>query len=257
MNALTGIFPEAGSPEGAYRARRMEHHAFIALDGVSRSFTESGTVRPVLTGLDFSMTRGQFVALLGRSGAGKSTLLNLMGGLDVPTSGTVRIGDTLVNTLDDDARTLFRRNHLGFVFQSFNLIPTLSVRDNVLLPLQLAGTATPQAVQRAVDLLAEVGLGDREESYPDRLSGGEQQRVAIARALVNEPRLLLADEPTGNLDYRTGRLVMDLLHRLVRETATTMLVVTHDRDFLQASDRITVMREGRIADVSYDEAIAQ
>ena len=235
----------------------MENHAFIELAGVSRSFTESGTVRPVLSGLDFSMMRGQFVALLGRSGAGKSTLLNLMGGLDVPTSGTVRIGDTLVNSLDDDGRTLFRRNHLGFVFQSFNLIPTLSVRDNVLLPLQLAGTATPQAVQRAVDLLAEVGLGDREESYPDRLSGGEQQRVAIARALVNEPRLLLADEPTGNLDYRTGRLVMDLLHRLVRETATTMLVVTHDRDFLQASDRITVMREGRIADVSYDEAIAQ
>ncbi len=246
-----------------------EDGKFVLLEGVYKSFDEHGSPREVLKDLDLTIGKGQFVALLGRSGAGKSTLLNLLGGLDVPTSGAVSVGGMRIDGLGEDARTLFRRSHLGFVFQSFNLIPTLNVLDNLLLPLQLAGReGSPKggrspggsgtsARRRAEWLLEEVGLADRSASWPDRLSGGEQQRVAIARALAAKPMLLLADEPTGNLDYKTGRTVMDLLHRLVRETRTTMLVVTHDRDFLQASDRIVWLHEGRVEEVSLDEATAR
>ncbi len=272
----------------AFRASTMEPNdtedgKFILLEGVSKSYDEHGNRREVLRNLDFSIGKGQFVALLGRSGAGKSTLLNLLGGLDVPTAGRVSVGGQRIDGLGEDERTLFRRRNLGFVFQSFNLIPTLNVMDNLLLPLQLAGKQRgsaaagaqdqavgendhtrndhTQSVQSAPDrarwLLEEVGLADRGASWPDRLSGGEQQRVAIARALAAAPMLLLADEPTGNLDYQTGRTVMDLLHRLVRETHTTMLVVTHDRDFLQASDRIVRLHEGRVQEISIDEATAR
>lgn len=243
---------------------------FVRLEAVCKSYDEHGSRRDVLRDLDFSIGRGQFVALLGRSGAGKSTLLNLLGGLDVPTSGSVSVGGTRIDGLSEDERTLFRRQNLGFVFQAYNLIPTLNVLDNLLLPLELAGRSGPKgrsaaqksghgrsARERAEWLLEEVGLADRGQSWPDRLSGGEQQRVAIARALAAEPLLLLADEPTGNLDYRTGRTVMDLLHRLVRDTRTTMLVVTHDRDFLQASDRIVRLHEGRIEQITLDEATAR
>lgn len=231
---------------------RIPHDDFIALRGVSKSYRENETVREVLKSLDFTIAERAFVALLGRSGAGKSTLLNLLGGLDVPTSGEISVAGNRMDVLDDDARTLFRRQHIGFVFQSYNLVPTLSVLDNVMLPMELAGSRDRT---RAMALLAEVGLGDRHTAWPDRLSGGEQQRVAIARALAHEPMLLLADEPTGNLDYATGRAVMDLLHRLVRETRTTMLVVTHDRDFLQSSDRIVRMHDGQMVDISFDEAV--
>ena len=232
---------------------RIPREDFIALHRVSKSYGDSGAVRDVLKSLDFTIAEGGFVALLGRSGAGKSTLLNLLGGLDVPTSGEIHIAGTRLDVLDDDARTLYRRRNIGFVFQSYNLVPTLNVLDNVMLPMELAGSSDRS---RARELLAEVGLGDRHAEWPDRLSGGEQQRVAIARALAHAPMLLLADEPTGNLDYATGRTVMDLLHRLVRETRTTMLVVTHDRDFLQASDRIVRMHDGRMVDITYDEAVA-
>jgi len=271
----------------AFRANTMEPNdtedgKFILLEGVSKSYDEHGSRREVLRNLDFSIGKGQFVALLGRSGAGKSTLLNLLGGLDVPTAGRVSVGGQRIDGLGEDERTLFRRRNLGFVFQSFNLIPTLNVMDNLLLPLQLAGKqrgsaaagakdraesardraeSAPDSMESAQDrarwLLEEVGLADRGASWPDRLSGGEQQRVAIARALSAAPMLLLADEPTGNLDYQTGRTVMDLLHRLVRETHTTMLVVTHDRDFLQASDRIVRLHEGRVQEISIDEATAR
>lgn len=245
---------------------RIPRQDFIALRSVSKSYGENSAVREVLKSLDFTIAEGAFVALLGRSGAGKSTLLNLMGGLDVPTSGEIHIAGTRLDVQDDDARTLFRRQHIGFVFQSYNLVPTLSVLDNVMLPMELAEStkkgnrgdrqqARRAAADRARALLDEVALGDRHAEWPDRLSGGEQQRVAIARALAHEPMLLLADEPTGNLDYTTGRTVMDLLHRLVRETRTTMLVVTHDRDFLQASDRIVRMHDGRMLDISYDDAV--
>ncbi|NNF04816.1 MAG: ABC transporter ATP-binding protein [Rhodothermales bacterium] len=233
--------------------------SFIELANVVKTYTEGAVSRRVLDALNLEIGRGEFVVLMGRSGAGKSTLLNLIGGLDAPSSGRIRIGDFNIDEMDEEERTLFRRRHLGFVFQAWNLIPTLSVLENVLLPLELAagrsGSPDDRAARRnrALGLLEEVGLGDRGDSYPDVLSGGEQQRVAVVRALIHDPLLLLADEPTGNLDYETGRQVMDLLHDLVRRTNTTMIVVTHDRDFLRASDRILGLRSGRLRTVSPEE----
>lgn len=233
--------------------------SFIQLSEVVKTYTEGSVSRRVLDGLALDVERGEFVVLMGRSGAGKSTLLNLVGGLDAPSSGRIRIGEFDIHDMDEDERTLFRRRHVGFVFQAWNLIPTLTVLENVILPLELAAggraAASDRAVRRnrALGLLRDVGLGDRGDSYPDVLSGGEQQRVAVVRALAHDPLLLLADEPTGNLDYETGRQVMDLLHDLVRRTGTTMIVVTHDRDFLRASDRILGLRSGRLRTVSPDE----
>ncbi len=241
-------------PPPVTSSRAAEHHyavmSFVRLRDLSKSYREGSQERTVLTGIDLEIRKGEFVVLLGRSGAGKSTLLNLMSGIDVPSSGEVIIADTKLDSLSEEKRTRFRRRHIGFVFQSFNLIPTLTVRENVLLPLALEGKTDETAVEQAEHFLEAVGLSDRAGSYPDRLSGGEQQRVAIARALAHEPFLLLADEPTGNLDYHTGRKVMSLLHRLVRQLGTTMLVVTHDREFLEASDRILTLREGRLHVVS-------
>jgi len=237
--------------------------SFILLSDVSKSFTEGAADRHVLEGLDLNVKRSEFVVLMGRSGAGKSTLLNLIGGLDSAAAGRIRIGDFDIHEMDEEERTLFRRQHLGFVFQAYNLIPTLTVLENVILPLELAESGAMAGSRRtsdrgdrrkkAIGLLEDVGLGDRADSYPDVLSGGEQQRVAVVRALIHDPLLLLADEPTGNLDYETGRQVMDLLHDLVRKTGTTMIVVTHDRDFLRASDRVLELRGGQLHAVSPDE----
>ena len=202
--------------------------------------------RVVLKGLDAEVRRGELVVLLGRSGSGKSTLLNIISGIDHPDAGEVVVGDTELTGLTERERTLFRRHHVGFVFQSFNLIPTLTVEENVRLPLELSAWRGADARGRARALLDAVGLGDRARSFPDRLSGGEQQRVAIARALVPEPLLLLADEPTGNLDFETGRQVMALLDRLVRDVGQTLLVVTHDRDLIDAADRVFTLRGGRL-----------
>ncbi len=218
----------------------------VRLHGLTKTYREGEHERTVLRGVDAAIAPGALVVLLGRSGSGKSTLLNLISGIDRPDAGEVVVDGTNLTRLDEQARTRFRRAHIGFVFQAFNLIPTLTVEENVLLPLELNGRNDPAARQRALAFLDEVGLADRAGSFPDRLSGGEQQRVAIARALAHAPRLVLADEPTGNLDYRTGRRVMDLLHRLVRRTGTTMLVATHDRDFLDAADRIFTLHDGRL-----------
>lgn len=226
----------------------------VAIRGLSKSFSEGGTTRTVLAGVDLEIERGQLVVLLGRSGAGKSTLLNLISGLDVPDSGSVKLGGTDLGTLSERERTLFRRRHLGFVFQSFNLIPTLTVLENVMLPLELNGRADDAGEVLAMDYLTKVGLGDRKDSYPDRLSGGEQQRVAIARALVHEPLLILADEPTGNLDFRTGQAVMGIYLELIREQNTTMLIVTHDMDFLDQADRLLEMRDGKVWDADIVES---
>ncbi len=236
--------------------QQLPYMSHVVLERLTRAFREGEGSRSVLRGVDLTIERGEFVALLGRSGAGKSTLLNVISGIDKPTSGSVTIGGRELSSLSENERTLFRRRHIGFVFQSFNLIPTLTVRENVLLPLDLAedqGASTERRA-RALSFLDQVGLGDRGSSFPDVLSGGEQQRVAIARALASEPMLLLADEPTGNLDYETGRQVMDLLHRLATESNTTMLVVTHDRDFLEASDRVYEMRDGALHRVSTVDA---
>jgi len=227
----------------------------VQLNRLTRTFREGERERVVLQGLDLSIRRGGFVVLVGRSGSGKSTLLNLISGIDLPTSGEVIIGGTNLTRLSEQDRTLFRRAHIGFVFQSYNLIPTLTVEENILLPLELNGRTAKAEQQKALSFLERVGLADRADSYPDRLSGGEQQRVAIARALAHEPLLLLADEPTGNLDYETGREVMGILHQLVRQTDTTMLVVTHDRDLLDASDRILKLQRGVLEELTYEQAI--
>ncbi|WP_457652356.1 ABC transporter ATP-binding protein [Rhodocaloribacter sp.] len=226
------------------RAEKAGRDTLVRLRRLTKTYREGERERVVLRGVDAEIERGAFVALVGRSGSGKSTLLNLISGIDRPTGGEVIVGGTNLTRLSEEERTRFRRLHIGFVFQSFNLIPTLTVAENVLLPLELGGRTSAAERDKALAFLDEVGLGDRQGSFPDRLSGGEQQRVAIARALAHDPLLVLADEPTGNLDYDTGRQVMEMLHRLVRKAGTTMLVVTHDRDFLDASDRVFTLRRG-------------
>jgi len=194
------------------------------------------------------MARGEFVVLLGRSGCGKSTLLNLISGIDLPTRGEVLIDGVSITRLSEHERTMFRRRHIGFIFQFFNLIPTLTVEENLLLPLELAGTVGAAAHQLARNLLQQVGLGDRLDSYPDHLSGGEQQRVAIARALVNRPDLLLADEPTGNLDEDTGRRVLELLDQLVHAAGATLIVATHSSEAVRLADRVLTIRDGLLVE---------
>jgi len=216
----------------------------LALQGITKTYSEGPSEREVLQDLSLTIDRGESVVLMGRSGAGKSTLLNLVSGIDLPTSGQIVVDGTDLTGLSETERTLFRRTNIGFVFQSFNLISTLTVIENVLLPLELAGVSLEGARQQAQEVLAHVGLGNRFDSFPDRLSGGEQQRVAVARALAHDPLFVLADEPTGNLDYETGQQVLALLDDLVRETGTTLLVATHDREALDRADRVLHLRGG-------------
>jgi putative ABC transport system ATP-binding protein len=215
---------------------------------VHKSYQEGDQLHAVLHGANASIAGGERVAVLGPSGSGKSTLLNLVSGIDHPDTGRVKVGDTDIGALTERDRTLFRRRDVGFVFQFFNLLPTLTVRENLHLPLELAGLLDRDGRARADDLLASVGLTNRASSFPDRLSGGEQQRVAIARALVHDPGLLLADEPTGNLDEDTGLLVMDLLDELVRSRGTTLVCVTHARALADRMDRILFVDHGRLVD---------
>ena len=234
----------------------------IELVDVHKSYEEGDRTHEVLTGASVTIPAGQRVAILGPSGSGKSTLLNLMSGIDLPDSGTVRIGDTDLGRLSERDRTLFRRDHIGFVFQFFNLLPTLTVLENLLLPLELSGRVGSGASkggrgegrangafspeERARSLLDAVELGSRADAFPDRLSGGEQQRVAIARSLVHEPDLLLADEPTGNLDEDTGERVVEVLESLVSAGSTTLVVVTHSRELAGRMDRILELGHGRL-----------
>jgi len=224
--------------------RPGDKEALVRLRDLTKTYQEGDQERAVLRQLNATIQDGEFVVLMGRSGAGKSTLLNLISGIDRPTAGEVIVGDTTLTTLSEHERTLFRRRHIGFVFQSFNLIPTLTVEENITLPLELSGEVDAARRERALSVLDEVGLRDRADSFPDRLSGGEQQRIAIARALAHDPLLILTDEPTGNLDYDTGRQVLDLLQRLVREHGKTMLVATHDRSMVRAADRVLTLQSG-------------
>ncbi|WP_224246835.1 ABC transporter ATP-binding protein [Hyalangium gracile] len=218
----------------------------VELHDVSKTYAEGEAQREVLSGTRLALHRGEFVVLLGRSGSGKSTLLNLISGIDLPTRGSVRVEGRELSSLTERERTLLRRERIGFVFQAFNLLPTLTVEENVRLPLELTGRTGAEADGRVRELLDQVGLGGRERSFPDRLSGGEQQRVAVARALAHKPPLLLADEPTGNLDEQTGRQVLDLLEGLIRRDNACALVVTHDPDLAVRADRILVMEAGRL-----------
>jgi putative ABC transport system ATP-binding protein len=220
----------------------------VELRKVSKSYREAEVERVVLRDVSVTIASGEIAVLVGRSGSGKSTLLNVIAGIDHPSAGTVLVDGTDLTALDEQARTRFRRRHIGFVFQFFNLIPLLTVEENLLLPLELNGRADPAGVARARVLLERVGLGGRGDSFPDRLSGGEQQRVAIARALVHEPALILADEPTGNLDAETAAGVLELLDTLAREAGRTVLMVTHSREVVGVADRIFTIQRGALVE---------
>jgi putative ABC transport system ATP-binding protein len=222
----------------------------VELLHVGKTYREGDSERAVLSDVSVAIEPGEIVVLVGRSGSGKSTLLNLIAGIDRPTSGRVVVDGTDLTALDEDARTRFRRRRIGFVFQFFNLIPLLSVEENLLLPLELNGKADAAGVARARGLLDRVGLGDRGASRPERLSGGEQQRVAIARALVHDPALILADEPTGTLDAETAAAVLALLDGLAREAGKTVVMVTHSREVVGVADRIFDVQRGRLVEAA-------
>lgn len=220
----------------------------VEMHDLTKTYVEGDETRSVLRKVSASVREGEFVALAGPSGSGKTTLLNLISGIDTPTCGEVQIDSVPVTKLSEKDRTLFRRGNIGFVFQFFNLIPTLNIGENLLLPLQLNHFDKEWSRLRVLDLSEQVGLHDRLDSYPDRLSGGEKQRVAIARALVHDPQLVLADEPTGNLDADTGVSVMSLLDRLVRSSGKTMIAVSHSDMVIGMADRVLAIEDGRLVE---------
>ena len=213
---------------------------------LSKSYWEADQEHVVLNDVNGKVYEGEFVVLFGKSGCGKSTLLNLISGIDAPSLGDILVGGQSLTGMSEDERTLFRRRHIGFVFQSFNLIPTLTVRDNLLLPLELTGRLDNGDRTDMEDMLEELGMAQRMDFYPDKLSTGEQQRVAIARALIHKPAIILADEPTGNLDHDTGQEVLNLLDRLVRRAGRTMIMVTHSREVIGLADRLMTIRDCRL-----------
>ena len=225
----------------------MKKKTHIRLDKVSKIYVEAKKDLTVLNQVDEVFHKGEFICVLGKSGSGKSTLLNLISGIDVPTQGRIIISsdnqDISISDLTEKDRTLFRRRHIGIIFQFFNLIPILNVLENVTLPLELNGNFS---IEVATSLMNRVGLGNRLETYPDKLSAGEQQRVAITRALVHNPSIILADEPTGNLDAETGNLVLAILLEFVQDFGQTLLLVTHDHEIASHADRVLQMTNGKL-----------
>lgn len=219
--------------------------AVVQIRDVTKTYTEGGVTRTILDQVNLDVHEGEFFVLLGKSGSGKSTLLNLVSGIDLVDTGGIRIHDTEITRLNDRQLTLFRRDHIGFVFQFFNLIPALTVLENVMLPLELSGQFE-RARKRGTALLERVGLANRTTAYPDRLSGGEQQRVAIARALVCDPALVLADEPTGNLDEDTGERVLELLLEITRSSGKTLMMATHNPEIVPLADVVCRIHEGKL-----------
>lgn len=199
-----------------------------------------------LRGVDFQIEQGEFVAILGPSGSGKTTLLNCLSGIDSPTEGEIFFDGVEFHRLSEEEKTKFRAQNMGFVFQFFNLIPVLTVLENVELPLRILGQKGKSVTERALEMIKKVGLSGKEDKFPSQLSGGEQQRVAIARALVHNPKIVWADEPTGNLDSETGAAIIELLETIRLENRTTLVVVTHDEKIAQKADRIFLFRDGRI-----------
>jgi putative ABC transport system ATP-binding protein len=214
----------------------------VRLAGVTKAYG----AQLVLDNIDFCTKKGEFVVVIGRSGSGKSTLLNLIGGLDEPDSGSVAFENTRLDRMSETERSLFRRTQVGFVFQFFNLIPTLTVAENIELPLALNGLTKPAIAERIHALLEELGIGDCAGKFPEELSGGEQQRVAIARAVAHEPGIVLADEPTGNLDLETAERVLQLLNETCRRRGATLIMATHGREVVGLADRIVTIRNGRL-----------
>jgi len=242
-------FSLAYPPGQATLGPRTQTENFLFLSELCKSYPEGEQTRVVLHATTLQVSRGEIIAILGKSGSGKTTLLNLISGIDRVDCGEIFIDGLNLTALDDHQRTLFRRQAIGFIFQFFNLIPTLTVWENVTLPLELTGSMPPSGLERARGLLAEVGLSGREKTYPDRLSGGEQQRVAIVRALVHRPVLVLADEPTGNLDEETGKQVLNLLIRLVSASDANLILVTHSAEAAARAGRVFSLREGHLVEI--------
>lgn len=218
----------------------------VQIHGLTKHYDEGGQSRVVLDRINLDIAQGEFFVILGKSGSGKSTLLNLISGIDNADSGQIVIGDTDITALNEKQQTLFRRDKIGIIFQFFNLIPTLTVLENITLPGELRGDNRQRIEQRGRALLERVGLLNRADTYPDRLSGGEQQRVAIARALAHEPMLVLADEPTGNLDEDTGQTILTLLLELTRDAGKTLVMATHNPEILPYADRVCRVHDGKL-----------
>lgn len=220
----------------------MQNDLLLEVHNLTKTYPTGAGTLTVLRDVSFALRAGDSCAIVGPSGSGKTTLLGLCAGLDVATSGSVKLVGTDLASLDEDGRARLRNLHVGFVFQNFQLLPTLTALENVLVPLELRGD--PAGVEHAVELLQKVGLGQRLDHYPAQLSGGEQQRVALARAFVNRPRILFADEPTGNLDGETSKAIVDMLFELNRAAGTALVLVTHDMDLARKAARILQMRSG-------------
>jgi putative ABC transport system ATP-binding protein len=234
--------------EGKDRYRQHDSSAMVVANAVVRDYPSGDDVVHALRGVDLRVDRGQLVAIRGRSGSGKTTLLNLLGGLDRPTSGTVTVDGEVVSAMGESALVAFRRSTVAFIFQAFGLLPILSAAENVEVPLRLVRAEPRARDARVAELLELVGLGPRARHRPHELSGGEQQRVAIARALANRPKLLLADEPTGQLDSHTGHAIMGLLRTVVRTESVTAVVATHDPALLDLADRVLEIHDGMLAE---------
>ncbi|MFF4263672.1 ABC transporter ATP-binding protein [Streptomyces virginiae] len=228
--------------------RKGDDSPIVVVDDVHHSFGSGPQAVHALRGVSFEVRRSELTALRGRSGSGKTTLLNLVGGLDTPTGGRIALDGSDLATLDEAGLLALRRDRIGFVFQSFGLIPVLTAAENVGVPMRLRRVPAKVREERARTLLALVGLADHAEQRPGELSGGQQQRVAVARALANDPELIIADEPTGQLDSETGRSVMELLRAVVRSESVTILVATHDPNLIELADRVVELRDGRIVD---------
>ena len=226
---------------------------YLELQGLYKSYFDGSGDHHILIGADLNIEKGETVAILGSSGSGKSTLLNLIAGIDLPDQGEVRIDGKSLGQMSEKNRTLLRRRTMGFVFQSFNLIPTLNVYENLMLPLELNQISKNSGI--ISQMLEALGLKGREESHPDRLSGGEQQRVAIARALMHQPSLLLADEPTGNLDAETSQETLKLINHLVHRSRTTMIMATHSQEVIEWVDRVLGIEDGKLIELKTSEAI--
>ncbi len=218
----------------------------VQLQNLTKSYSEGKQSRAILQNVNAAFETGEFILLLGHSGSGKSTLLNLISGIDAPDSGDILVNGAAINRLSERQRTMFRREHIGFIFQFFNLIPTLTAFENITLPMHLNGGVTAAKEKEVKNLLERVGLSHRQDAFPDRLSGGEQQRVAILRAIAHNPTLLLADEPTGNLDEDTGRTIIELLLELTRQANKTLIMATHNPDIIPLADKVYRIKHGEL-----------
>lgn len=220
----------------------------VQIHNLTKSYTEGERTHRILRQANAEFMAGEFTVLIGPSGSGKSTVLNLISGVDQIDEGTIKVADTEITALHEPHLTTFRRDNIGIIFQFFNLIPTLTVLENVILPYELQGNSHRVAKKRGMVVLEEVELADRANTYPDRLSGGQQQRVAIARALVHQPQVILADEPTGNLDPVTGKTVLDLLLKTTREAGRTLIMATHSMEILSSADRVFRIKDGDLVE---------